>query len=40
MQALAVQLHLTRQTVARVPKREGVALRQIGLSDAQIEDAI
>ena len=40
MKALAEQLHLTRQTIARVLKREGVTLRQIGLSDIQVEDAI
>ena len=40
MKALAEELHLTRQTVARVLKREGVTLRQIGLSDSEIDDAI
>ena len=40
MKALAEELQLTRQTIARVLKREGVTLRQIGLSDSQIDDAI
>lgn len=40
MKALAEELQLTRQTIARVLKREGITLRQIGLSDSQIDDAI
>lgn len=40
MKALAEELQLTRQTIARVLKREGVTLRQIGLSDIQVDDAI